>query len=61
MRQNRDVMRQHSNKAHNKKRVAEEKLFPSRQLQSWVDNDNHRARYWVVNQGQQDEQERQTQ
>ena len=58
MSQNRDVMRQHSNKAHNKKRVADEELFQSRQLQSWFDDP--RARYWIVNQRQQDEQERQT-
>jgi Orsellinic acid/F9775 biosynthesis cluster protein D len=58
MSQNRDVMRQHSNKAHNKKRVADEELFQSRQLQSWFDD--RRARYWIVDQRQQDEQERQT-
>ena len=57
MSQNRDVIRQHSNKDHNKKRVPDNELFRSVQLQSWFDD--RRARYWIVDQSKQDEQERQ--
>jgi orsellinic acid/F9775 biosynthesis protein OrsD len=57
MSRNRDVIRQHSNQAHNKKRDADEDLFESVQLQSWFDD--RRARYWIVDQSKQAEQERQ--
>ena len=58
MSQNRDIMRQHSNKVHNKRRVTDEDLFESVQLQSWFGE--KRERYWVVDQSKQDEKERQT-
>jgi len=58
MSQNRDVIRQHSNKAHNKKRVADKDLFKAVQLQSWFGE--KRERYWVVDDSKQVEQERQT-
>jgi len=52
------VIRQHSNKAHNKKRVADKDLFKAVQLQSWFGE--KRERYWVVDDSKQVEQERQT-
>ena len=57
MSQNRDVIRQHGNKIHSKKRVSDEELFTIVKLQSWFDD--RRARYWIVDQSKQYEQERQ--
>ena len=39
-------MRQHSNQAHGKKRVPEEEMFHSVQLQSWFGE--KKERYWIV-------------
>jgi len=55
--QNRRVIRQHANKAHNKKRVADEDMFRIVRLQSWFGE--KRERYWVVDESQQVVQERQ--
>ena len=55
--QSRDVFKKHGNKAHNKKRVADEELYHIVHLQSWFDD--RRARYWIVDPSKQDEQERQ--
>jgi hypothetical protein len=57
MTQSRVAAKQHGNQAHNKKRVADEDLFESVQLQTWFGE--KRERYWVVDQSKQDEQERQ--
>jgi hypothetical protein len=54
--QSRDAMKKHGNKAHDKKRAADEELYQVVQLQSWFDD--RRARYWIVDQSKQDEQER---
>src|SRR5277367_5206510 len=43
---NRDVMRQHSNREHKKKRVKDEEICRAVQLQTWFRE--KRARYWVV-------------
>jgi hypothetical protein len=55
--QSRDAMRKHGNKVHGKKRVADEDIFRVVRLQSWFGE--KRERYWVVDEGQQDAQERQ--
>jgi len=47
----RDAARKHSNKAHDKKRVADEDLFNAVKLQSWFGE--KRKRYWVVDESQQ--------
>jgi hypothetical protein len=54
--QNRNVMRQHANQVHNKKRVADEDMYQSVRLQSWFGE--KRERYWVVDENRQDEQVR---
>lgn len=56
--QSRDALKKHGNKAHNKKRVADEELYHIVHLQSWFDD--RRARYWIVDPSKQDEQERQS-
>lgn len=56
--QNRDVIRQHINAVHHKKRLADEDLFKPVQIQSWFAQ--KRARYWTVDLEKQTEQERQT-
>jgi hypothetical protein len=42
---------------HGKKRVADKDIFKAVQLQSWFEE--KRERYWVVDEGQQNQQERQ--
>jgi hypothetical protein len=54
--QNRRVMRQHANKDHDKKWVADKDMFKVVQLQSWFGE--KRERYWVVDENRQDEQAR---
>jgi hypothetical protein len=54
--QSRDAARKHSNKAHNKKRVADEEMYQLVRLQSWFGE--KRERYWVVDENRQDEQAR---
>jgi hypothetical protein len=55
--QSRVAMRQHSNKKHNKKEVANEEMFQVVRMQSWFGK--KRERYWVVDESQQAVQERQ--
>jgi hypothetical protein len=55
--QSRGAIKKHGNKAHEKKRVADEELYQVVQLQSWFDD--RRAQYWIVDPSKQDEQERQ--
>jgi hypothetical protein len=55
----RDANEKHGNKAHSKKRVADEELFHSVRLQSWFGE--KRERYWVVGESTQNEQNRQAQ
>jgi hypothetical protein len=50
---NRNAMREHGNKVHGKKRVADEDLFIPVRLQSWFGK--KRERYWVVDESQQPE------
>jgi hypothetical protein len=50
-------MKKHGNKAHDKKSVADDKLFKGVKLQSWFGDGEER--YWVLNEGQQAQQERQ--
>jgi hypothetical protein len=57
--QSRDAMKKHGNKVHEKKRVADDKLFTPVKLQSWFWEG--KERYWVVDENKQDEQERQAQ
>jgi hypothetical protein len=58
MTQSREAVKQHGNKVHGKQRVPDEQLYRIVQLQSWFDD--RKARYWIVEQSKQDEQERQT-
>jgi Orsellinic acid/F9775 biosynthesis cluster protein D len=51
------AMRNHGNRAHNKKKVPNEDIFQAAQLQSWFGE--KRERYWVVDKGQQVEAARQ--
>ena len=53
---NRSVTRQHVNRAHGKKRVADEDIFQAARLQSWFGE--KRERYWVVDEGQQVQRQR---
>lgn len=46
MTQSRDAMKKHGNKAHGKKRIADEDLFDRVRLQSWFWEG--KERYWVV-------------
>ena len=55
--QNRRVIRQHANKKHNKKGVADEDMFQVVRMQSWFGQ--KRERYWVVDESQQIVRERQ--
>ena len=55
--QSRVAMRQHGNQAHKKKRVADEEMFKVVRMQSWFGE--KRERYWVVDESQQAQQERQ--
>jgi Orsellinic acid/F9775 biosynthesis cluster protein D len=52
---NRGVIRQHGNKAHNKKGVLDDEIFQAARLQSWFGE--KRERYWVVDESQQHRQE----
>jgi hypothetical protein len=52
----RSNIRKHANQAHNKKRVADEEIFRAVRLQSWFGE--KRERYWVVDEGQQVQQQR---
>jgi hypothetical protein len=54
---NRRVIRQHANKAHNQKRVADEDVCRVVRLQSWFGE--KRERYWVVDESKQDDHDRQ--
>jgi hypothetical protein len=45
------AMRNHGNRAHNKKKVPNEDIFQPAQLQSWFGE--KRERYWVVDERQQ--------
>lgn len=54
---NRGATRKHVNKAHNKKRAADEDVLKVVRLQSWFGE--KRERYWVVDESQQGQQERQ--
>ena len=47
---NRNGMREHTNKTHEKKRIADEELFNRVRLQSWFGD--KRERYWVVDESQ---------
>jgi hypothetical protein len=53
----RDMMRQHANKAHDQKRLADQDSFTAVRLQSWFGK--RRERYWVVDESQQAAQEHQ--
>jgi hypothetical protein len=54
---NRRVTRQHANKAHHKKRVADKDIFQVARLQSWFRE--KRERYWSVDESQQVAEEQQ--
>ena len=49
--QGRPTLRQHANRAHDKKRVADEDICQAVRLQSWFGE--KQERYWVVDEGQQ--------
>jgi hypothetical protein len=55
----RSNIRKHGNQLHNKKNVADEDILRAVRLQSWFGE--RRERYWVVDEGQQDQQQRQAQ
>jgi hypothetical protein len=50
-------MKKHGNKDHEKQRVRDEDLYKIVQLQSWFDD--QRARYWIVDEAEGQDQERQ--
>jgi hypothetical protein len=55
--QSKKKIKQHSNTAHNKQRVADQELYEVVKLQSWFDD--RRARYWIIDEAKGREQERQ--
>jgi hypothetical protein len=57
--QSRKKIKQHGNKEHEKKRVADEEVFRVVRVQSWFDD--RRARYWVVDEAKGQQQARQVQ
>jgi hypothetical protein len=52
--QSRSKARQHANKDHNQKRIADEELFHHVRMQSWFRDG--KERYWIVDEGREGEQ-----